>query len=198
MAPVARLATLDDLANVAVVAASAFQDDPVMSWVFQDPSTRPARLRGLFSMPAVDMLRGNGEVHVCDEASVALWRDPTFEHGGLRESDDESTAAGITDFTNDELERLMVLGATLSANHPHEPHWFLNVLGTSPARQSQGLGAVVLAPVLERCDAEGVRAYLDSTNPRNRPFYRRLGFVDSGEIPLEGGPSLEAMWRDPR
>jgi GNAT superfamily N-acetyltransferase len=198
MAAAARLATIDDLPVVVAVAAAAFQDDPVMSWVFQDPSTRPARLQGLFSMPASDMLRGGGEVHVCDDASVALWRDPSFEHGGLRESDDDTTATAIADFTDGELERLMVMGATLAANHPHEPHWFLNVLGTEPSRQGQGLGAHVLAPVLDRCDADGVRAYLDSTNPRNRPFYRRLGFVDSGEIPLPGGPSLEAMWRDPR
>ena len=198
MALPVRTATLDDLALVTSVAAASFQDDPVMSWVFQDAATRPARLRGLFSMPAGDMLRGNGHVHVCDDASVALWRDPAFQHGGLRESDDDSTEAGITDFTDGELERLMVLGATLAANHPHEPHWFLNVLGTVPSRQGQGIGALVIAPVLERCDADGVRAYLDSTNPRNRPFYRRLGFVDSGEIPLAGGPSLMAMWRDPR
>jgi GNAT superfamily N-acetyltransferase len=198
MSPSARLAALEDLPHVVAVAAAAFQDDPVMSWVFQDAATRPARLRGLFSMPAGDMLRGNGEVHVCDDASVALWRDPAFEHGGLRESDDDSTGEAIADFTDGELERLMVLGATLAANHPHEPHWFLNVLGTVPDRQGQGLGALVIAPVLQRCDADGVRAYLDSTNPRNRPFYRRLGFVDSGEIPLAGGPSLMAMWRDPR
>ena len=198
MAPTVRTATLDDLPTVVAVAAAGFQDDPVMSWVFQDPTTRPARLRGLFSMPAGDMLRGNGEVHVCDDASVALWRDPAFEHGGLRESDDDSTAAAIADFTDGELERLMVLGGTLAANHPHEPHWFLNVLGTVPDRQSQGLGALVIAPVLERCDADGVPAYLDSTNPRNRPFYRRQGFVDAGELVLPGGPSLMAMWRDPR
>jgi GNAT superfamily N-acetyltransferase len=198
MAAEARPATLEDLPTVVAVAAAAFQDDPVMSWVFQDAAVRPARLRALFSMPAGDMLRGNGEVHVVEDASVALWRDPSFEHGGLRESDDESTAAAIADFTDGELERLMVMGATLSANHPHEPHWFLNVLGTAPSRQGQGLGASAIAPVLERCDADGVRAYLDSTNPRNRPFYRRLGFVDAGEIPLPGGPSLEAMWRDPR
>ena len=85
MSPPVRTATRDDLALVTGVAAASFQDDPVMSWVFQDAATRPARLRGLFSMPAGDMLRGNGEVHVCDDASVALWRDPAFEHGGLRE-----------------------------------------------------------------------------------------------------------------
>ena len=66
-----------------------------------------------------------------------------------------------------------------------------------PDRQDAGLGAAVLAPVLDRCDAEGVHAYLESSNPRNLPFYRRLGFVAAGEIPLPGGPSLIPMWREP-
>jgi len=33
-----------------------------------------------------------------------------------------------------------------------------------------------MAPVLERCDREGVRAYLDATSERNRPLYERHGF----------------------
>lgn len=197
MAPRARPAAAGDLDLVVAVAAAAFRDDPVMGWVFPDPATRPERLRALFSMPAGDMLRGGGDVHLCDGASVALWRRPGHEHG-LREADDEHTRAAVSGFRDDELERLLVLGSTLAAHHPREPHWFLHVLGTEPDRQGHGLGAVVVAPVLERCDADGVRAYLESSNPRNLPFYRRLGFVDAGEIALEGGPSLTPMWREPR
>lgn len=56
----------------------------------------------------------------------------------------------------------------------------------------------MLQPVLERCDADGVRAYLESTNLRNHSLYHRQGFVDAGEIRLDGGPSLTPMWREPR
>jgi GNAT superfamily N-acetyltransferase len=92
----------------------------------------------------------------------------------------------------------MVLGIAIHEHHPAEPHWYLNVLSTVPDRQGEGLGAAIIQPVLERCDAGGVRAYLESSNPRNLPFYRRHGFVDAGEIHLEGGPSMTKMWREPR
>jgi GNAT superfamily N-acetyltransferase len=85
----------------------------------------------------------------------------------------------------------------MEANHRHEPHWYLNVVSTLPSRQSQGLGAAVLRPVLERADADGLPCYLESTNPRNRTLYYRNGFEDRGEIPLDGGPSMLAMWREP-
>ena len=49
-------------------------------------------------------------------------------------------------------ERLGGLG------RPEEPHWWLHAVGTRPAARHQGLGAAVLQPVLERCDAERVPA----------------------------------------
>ena len=53
--------------------------------------------------------------------------------------------------------------------------------------------------VLDRCDEEGVPAYLESSNPRNIPFYARHGFESTGEIVVgKGAPTVTAMWRNPR
>jgi ribosomal protein S18 acetylase RimI-like enzyme len=194
-----RPATLDDVDRLGRIAAAGFYDDPVMSWVFPDDAVRLDRLVFVFTGLSRDTLPGRGLVHRAGDACVALWRDPSFEHGRTardRVADAEEEAA--VPFAPDELERLAVLGAAMMANHPHEPHWYLNVVSTVPEHQGEGLGAAVLRPVLDRADAEVVRAYLESSNPRNLPFYRRHGFVDAGEIPLEGGPSLTKMWREPR
>ena len=194
-----RSATLDDADRIAQIAAAGFYDDPVMSWLFPDGDVRLDRLRILFGGLARDMLPDRGIVHLTGDACVALWRDPSFEHGrSAADRVQEAADEGPSPFATDEMERLGVLGATMTANHPHEPHWYLNVVSTVPANQGQGLGTAVLQPVLARCDADGSRAYLESTNPRNHTLYHRHGFVDAGEIRVEGGPSLTAMWRDPR
>ena len=53
--------------------------------------------------------------------------------------------------------------------------------------------------MLDRCDAEGMPAYLESSNVRNVPFYGRHGFEVTGEIDLgKGAPTVTAMWRNPR
>ena len=194
-----RPATLADAAVVARIAVAGFYDDPVMRWVFPDDAVRPDRLRVLFSGLVDDMLPNRGVVHVGGDATAALWRDPTFEHGrSAADRASEVTEEQPMPFSPDELERLMILGGTMMANHPHEPHWYLNVVSTIPERQGQGLGSAVLQPVLEQCDRDQDRAYLESTNPRNHSLYHRHRFVDAGEIQLDGGPVMMAMWRDPR
>jgi hypothetical protein len=51
----------------------------------------------------------------------------------------------------------------------------------------------------KRLDAEGIPGYLESSNERNLPLYRRYGFEVTGEIVLpEDGPIIWPMWRDPQ
>ena len=80
-----------------------------------------------------------------------------------------------------------------------EPHYYLAVLGTDPDHQGHGIGSALMQPMLDRCDREGVGAYLESSKEHNIPFYRRHGFEVLFEHPFHaGGPSLWPMWRDPR
>ena len=66
-----------------------------------------------------------------------------------------------------------------------------------PVAQGRGLGSSVLAPVLGRCDDEGLGAYLESSKEENLAFYSRHGFEVTEEVQLPGGPPVWLMWRDP-
>lgn len=192
-----RPATIEDRELLARIGAEGFALDPVLGWVFQDESTRPGRLLLLFGGLVDDFLPDRGVVHLAGDASAAFWREPSFD--AVSTAADRVDAAGdeAPDLTAGELERLAILGAAMELHHPHDPCWYLNVVSTLPSHQSRGLGAAVLRPMLERADADGLPCYLESTNPRNRTLYRRHGFEDRDEIPLDGGPSMLAMWREP-
>ena len=86
----------------------------------------------------------------------------------------------------------------IEARHPREPHWYLAVLGTDPARQGEGIGSALLRPVLDDCDRLELPAYLETATERNVDFYARHGFkvVQEMRLPL-GGPALWRMWREP-
>jgi len=78
-------------------------------------------------------------------------------------------------------------------------HFYLQGLGVDPPRQGEGLGSAVMQPVLGRCDAERMPAYLETTKERNVGFYEQHGFVVVGQtrLPLEG-PPMWFMAREPR
>ncbi|MDP1821280.1 MAG: GNAT family N-acetyltransferase [Acidimicrobiales bacterium] len=84
------------------------------------------------------------------------------------------------------------------AHRRHPEHYYLSVLGTAPDRQGEGVGSALMAPVVARCDEEGIGAYLESSKEANIPFYRRHGFEVVEELQLPSGPGLWPMWRDPR
>jgi ribosomal protein S18 acetylase RimI-like enzyme len=87
--------------------------------------------------------------------------------------------------------------AAIERHHPDDPHWYLSVIGVAPDRQGQGLGSALLGHVLARCDADRVHAYLETSNRRNLPLYRRHGFQVREQFDVPEGPPIWTMWRDP-
>jgi GNAT superfamily N-acetyltransferase len=189
-----REASSDDLDLIVRVCAEGFAADPLMLWVFQDASSRREGLRLAFTGLARSYFAPNSVVHVVGEACVTLWRGPAYE------APPSDNGGGGSPFSSDVQERFRILGELMELAHPHDrAHWYLNVIATVPDRQGQGLGAEALRPVLDRCDADGIPAYLESSNPRNMTLYRRHGFDDvHPTIDLPDGPSLYPMWRKPR
>jgi ribosomal protein S18 acetylase RimI-like enzyme len=126
-------------------------------------------------------------------AGVALWLPPGVPA-------DEQALASLMDRTAhaDIKQDLAKVFERMSKFHPHEPHWYLPVIGVDPARQGQRLGDQLMAHALARCDADGMPAYLESSNPRNIPFYERQGFEALGKIQVGSSPTIVPMLRKPR
>jgi GNAT superfamily N-acetyltransferase len=206
LAMVPRLATPDDAELIGRIGAAGFFADPIMSWAIPDPDSRLHKLAIMFTSLAKGMTTDPGsQVWIVDDAAIAMWRDPTYVHfepeatdEGDAEPDDHDEPPTPPLFDEDEQARFAVMRTSMQEHHAREPHWYLNVLSAEPSRQGQGLGTAVLSPVLERCDAEGVGAYLESTNPRNRTLYRRSGFVDRDEMVFADSPGMLSMWRAPQ
>lgn len=193
-----RLATSRDVEGMAEALSLAFHDDPVMQWLFGDEAPRPMRYsRPFFAHEAVRHLRHDHVFTIDGTPGAAYWDPP----GHWRTSPKDILrmaplmVRGIGTRTR---KALRGLGRLEAAHAQHPDHYYLAVLGTRPDRQGAGLASALLAPVLDRCDAEGIGAYLESSKEANIPFYRRHGFEVAGEVGFPSGPRLWPMWRDPR
>jgi GNAT superfamily N-acetyltransferase len=197
-APVdARVAAAADLPAVAGTMAEAFYGDPVWAWAFPDPERRLEQQRALWRL-ALESALGYGWVWLTGScASAALWIPPGKPE--LRPEDEERLGPLLAELLGDGAARVLDTFGRFDAAHPHEPHYYLSLLATHPDHRGRGLGMGLLADNLARIDAEGVPAFLESSNPVNDHRYERLGFVPCGKFELgEDGPSITQMWRDPR
>ncbi|MFI0237419.1 GNAT family N-acetyltransferase [Streptomyces sp. NPDC016845] len=177
----------------------AFMDDPVSRWVFPEEERRRARhayLMGAFT----DATFADGYIDLAEDGTaVALWMDVP-EAAGEDQEEGVDGAAQVRAAVDPDNERVEQIARLTEAAHPTgRAHVYLWMIGVRPERQGEGLGTALMAPVLERCDREGLPAYLEASNARSRALYERLGFVFTGTaVDLPDGPSLWPMWREPQ
>lgn len=183
---------------MAAALSRAFFDDPVMAFLFRGEERRTRRIELLFSAFLHGHYLRQGSVWTAaGNVGSALWAPPG--HAILSPIEILSQAHRMVGAFGTAIPRALRTLSVIERDHPTEPHWYLGVLGTDPASQGHGVGGALLGPILERCDAEGTPAYLESSKDRNVPFYRRFGFEVTGEIHLPGGgPTVWPMWREPR
>ena len=194
-----RKTTEADVAALSHTLARAFYDDPVISWMIPDDEKRLRLGPFGFGTWLQKIYMPKAEVYTDETRKVgALWAPP----GKWRMSIGLQARLAPRMFRLFGVRRMpqILKGlATLDKAHPDEqPHYYLGILGTDPDHQGKGLGGAAMQPVLERCDAEGLGAYLESSKEQNVPFYRRHGFEVIEEAHLPEGPPLWLMWREPR
>lgn len=179
--------------EAAVIAALtlAFSTDPAARWTWPDPK---AYLEAFprFAKAFGGAAFGHGSAHRIGSAGAALWLPPGV-------GPDEAALGALMMSTADPAsaadgEQVM---QQMASHHPHEPHWYLPLIGIDPAHQGKGLGGDLMRHATDICDRDGVPAYLESSNPRNIPLYQRHGFEIIGTIQAGRSPVITPMLRKP-
>ena len=193
----ARLATEDAAGSAAEILGRAFASDPVVTALFGEEAVEASRLAQYFELECRLAFAGHGEVWLDDDGlGAALWRRP----GGYPEP--LSAAIRVLPRALRLFPRQFLRAsrgtARLARVHPREPHWYLVAVGVVPEATGQGRGTALLAPVLERCDAERLPAYLEASTEDNARLYARLGFERRDAVEIHAGVHVHPMWREPR
>lgn len=175
----------------------AFFDDPLICFLLADEATREAKMPRLFKLLfKLGLPYGACDVTAGYEAA-ALWRPPNQWHIPVWQYlTNGAEFLGL--FGVGGVARVIAAMDVIEKRHPREPHWYLQAIGTDPAKQGKGYGGVVIRRQLARADAAGQPAYLEFSKASNIPIYASFGFEVTGEIALPGGPTLYPMWRKPR
>ena len=189
----ARVATEADLDSLSVTLWAAFRGDPLWTWAFPEH----AKLEPWWRFLIASALRYPWVWVAGEVAAASVWIPP----GGteLTADEEEQVEPLLENLLGPRAGEVMELLERFESSHPRtEPHYYLSLLGTHPEHRGRGLGMRLLTQNLSMIDAEGLPAYLESSNPHNDERYERLGFAKVGMFSTpDGAHSVTTMWRQP-
>ena len=185
----------------AKVCAAAFTEDPAMvALVPRSPSRRAAMLRlwfrGLlriarrFAGRQPTVIRGHDDVSaLCVVYEPGRYPPPSWSAamaaaGPLRGGPLAAIGAG----------RWL---AAREAQHPEEPHLYLETLATAPQAQGQGIGSAALRGLCREADVRALPILLHTNKRENISWYARFGFDVVREMRLPHGAHEWLLRRPP-
>lgn len=191
--PTVTVMTSSDEDHAIATVVLAFAADPMARWTWPHAHQYLAAMPQMIRAFASKAFTTGSAFRTDDCAGAALWLPPGAS------SDEEALGAVIESTTAPSLApETEAIFEQMAAFHPTGPHWYLPLIGVDPAHQGEGHGDALMGHALARCDSEHAPAYLESSNPRNIPFYRRHGFEALGAIQVGSSPTLVPMLRPSR
>ena len=196
--------TRAEAAAAAALLAASHAEYPAFRHVFPDAAARRRALLPFLRASAADAAAFSASTAGRDRdgmVAVALWLPPgAFPWSVTRKVRAAPAFLRTAMAAPRSFRSFARIGAAAEKTHPSEPHWYLESLGVHPRAQRRGRGRRVLRPGLERADADGLPCYVETSDPANEEFYRRLGFevVAPRLEHLPGGPPYLGMWRPPQ
>jgi len=190
----AEIEVSNDWNKLGTVIGSAFAEDPVTGWISSNPKNPVLMFRQL----ARHVYVPGGKCYLAGDLGGALWLEnpramglpllPTISLGV-----EMIMASGVQS-----VWRALAVENAMLRRHPRVPHMYLFAVGVSPQARGRGVGRSLMTHVLADCDARGMAAYLENSNPRNASLYMGLGFKPGDPFtPAQGAPQLTPMWREP-
>lgn len=191
--PEITIAAPEDRARLIQTVVLAFAADPVARWANKGAADFLGAMPEFF-----DAFGGRAFEHgtawsANNGQALALWLPPGVEPDGER-----MMAQSVANTPPEQLEEMAGFFGQMEHFHPKEPHWYLPIIGCDPMHLGKGLGGMLMKAALERVDADGMPAYLESSNPRNVSLYERHGFEVIGEIQHGSSPLMLPMYRAAR
>lgn len=184
------VATTADRGQILAIIERAFVDDPPARWLFPEDAVY-RRVFPAFADAFGGAGIGAGTATLVPGRAAGLWLAP-----GVEADEERLVRVVLEAIAPSRQDAAMGVFAALGEAHPQQPHWYCPLIGVIPAFQGQGLGGALLRHALERCDADGLPAYLEATSVRSVALYERFGFRLRGEIAVADCPTIYPMWRE--
>ena len=184
------------------VLTRAFYDNPAVTYVLPDKSTRQLALSWFFNSVAIRTSRFCGEIYTTRNVEGgALWICPGAELTLAKVAEAEISDLPVK-LNRSTITRWINVSSYLESARRQladKQHWHLVAAGTEPSINGTMIRRTLLAPVLAMADWDLSPCYVETFDEKDLPFYREIGFEIAGAGRIsDGGPSFWTLVRQPQ
>lgn len=183
-------AASSDIEQTVGCLANAFAQDPITGFLLQTGPGYQERVARFFSLLLRARITLNMPVLVArDTVSIlgaAMGNSTASPPWPSALEEEWSNLDTVIPGFND---RAALYEEIAEKSRPQQPHYYLGVIGTSPAKQGLGVGTRLLESFcgLSASNHLSSGVYLETANPLNVRFYERAGFAVTGQGSLGTG-----------
>jgi len=182
-----------DEAYIIEVLVRANWEDPAARWVWPDSQQFLTHFPSFVRAFGGKAFTHGSAYYVDGYVGAALWLPPDVH------PDENALIALLQQTVSGQIQKdFFPVLEQMGRYHPIEPHWYLPLMGVDPSQQGKGFGSALLQHTLMQFDRNNKIAYLESSNPRNIPLYKRHGFELLGTIQIGTSASIAPMLRRPK
>ena len=146
------LTPASDPRTTANILTKAFLFDPFFSWLFPGKSHESNLHQWWYFLTRHASKNPEWALSVDEGNSTSsIWTKPILDLNESDNSDDDGQDAFVNlmhELVGDRISQVLEAFAEVNANHPSQPHWYLQAVGTVPEMQGKGRAAKLLQPIL--------------------------------------------------
>jgi GNAT superfamily N-acetyltransferase len=178
-----RLAQPQDLNAIVTTVATAFADDP--AWLFMMGAGNEAGMRAFAKALAIPRIESQTLWVSDDLLAVSMWDRVNGQLGVITDEYWEQFRREVSD---EVWHNVHTYETAIAVDAPTAPYWYLGVLATHPDAQGRGLATAVMQPGFAAAAADAWDCWLETSLPKNKPFYANRGFTEATGFDVPGGP----------
>ncbi|MFX1529554.1 MAG: GNAT family N-acetyltransferase [Promethearchaeota archaeon] len=174
--------TSDDVKKACMVAGEAFQDDPIMVFVYPDEKERKQKAQyGFYMIYRYGMKFGLAYATSDNLEGITIWLPPgkvypkawtMMKMGGFY-------AMRKVGLKLKAMKRSMKVFKYEEERHRHHApfdHWYFQNIAVKPEEQGKGYGGLLISTMLKTVESDGLPIYVETNTEKSVSIYQKYGF----------------------
>lgn len=175
------------------ILCSSFFDNPSVNYVIKQDKRKASRLRTLMEY---SFFQGEqfGKIYLSeDKLSCAILLNPAVKRTSVNtifwDLKLVFKCIGLR-----RISKVLKRESEIKKYHPKIQFTHLWYIGVMPEKQGKGKGKELMGKIMADCKQLDLPVYLETSNPKNFPFYKQLGFEEIASLESLGYDLRMFLW----